>query len=356
MNKEIFQLAWWKWLAIILTLLSLIIGLGAPLGPGIRWVNPINAEAGKNLELEVRTVNAHFKSKGLGLKSALNLDNAPLISSDSVKVLGENDLLFHYYIPPSFNPVKGNIHLLDLEIASDYDGLIVLRQGLEIRRTENLLADTLHRAIPKNQHFQITRLTSEWFSFPNREILYESVRNLFFHVAMWPAMLLLFLVSVIYSIRYLRSGNPIHDFIAVESVQTGLLFATIGIITGSIWAKYTWGDWWPNDPKLNGAAIGILLYFAYMILRNSIAEEQQRGRISAVYNVFAFPLMFVVIMILPRLTDSLHPGNGGNPGFNTYDLDSHLRIAFYPACLGWVLIGVWIKEMRVRIRKLEFSQ
>jgi heme exporter protein C len=169
---------------------------------------------------------------------------------------------------------------------------------------------------------------------------------------MWPVMLVLFLISVIFSLLYLRSLRPIHDFIAVESAQVGLLFGVIGVVTGSLWAKYTWGDWWPNDPKLNGTAIAILLYLAYMILRNSISEDQQKAKISAVYNVFAFPLMFVVIIILPRLTSSLHPGNGGNPGFNTYDLDSHLRMALYPAFVGWILIGIWITEIRVRIRKI----
>jgi heme exporter protein C len=60
----------------------------------------------------------------------------------------------------------------------------------------------------------------------------------------------------------------------------------------------------------------------------------------------------VLVFILPRLTDSLHPGNGGNPGFNSYDLDSRLRLVFYPAVLGWIIIGFWIADIGKRIKKI----
>ena len=80
---------------------------------------------------------------------------------------------------------------------------------------------------------------------------------------------------------------------------------------------------------------------------------KKRARISAVYNIFAFPVFVVLIFVLPRLTASLHPGNGGNPGFNQYDLDSNMRMVFYPAVLGWTLLGTWIATIRVRIKKIE---
>src|SRR3546814_12218671 len=87
----------------------------------------------------------------------------------------------------------------------------------------------------------------------------------------------------------------------------------MGLLTGMVWANFTWGAPWPNDPKLNGAAITMLVYLAYMVLRGSIDEDQKRGRISAIYNVFAYPIMIALIYILPVMTDSLHPGSGGNP-------------------------------------------
>ncbi len=375
----IIGIQWWKWLGLILVFISFMVGLITPLAPGIQGISKYSVFTGDTLIEEIQTVNAHFFTHPQGIQGALSYENEYLIKALQVKALSENKIRLTFYLPKDKMPKKGDVNLLDIALASNYDGFLVLRQGIELKAS-NLKASELKansklslndpssqgtsfattylkskKEISSNSDKLIVKnLNPKWFSFPYREILYESIRNLFFHVAMWPVMLMLFSLSVIYSIRYLRSGNIEDDFIAVESVQVGLLFASIGIVTGSLWAKYTWGDWWPNDPKLNGTAIAILLYFAYIILRNSLTEEQQKAKISAVYNIFSFPMMFVVIMILPRLTDSLHPGNGGNPGFNTYDLDSHLRIALYPAFLGWILIGFWLMEMKVRIRKIEY--
>jgi heme exporter protein C len=190
-------------------------------------------------------------------------------------------------------------------------------------------------------------------SVPKLPILHESIRNLYFHVPMWFSMIILFGVSVFHSIKYLLSNNPTNDLKAVESVNVGIVFGVLGIVTGAIWAKFTWGQAWSFDVKQNFAAIALLLYFAYLVLRNAIDEEQKRAKISAIYNIFAFPMMVVLLFVLPRLSDSLHPGNGGNPGFNSYDLDSRMRMVFYPACLGWILIGYWIYTLKFRLRALD---
>lgn len=188
---------------------------------------------------------------------------------------------------------------------------------------------------------------------PDLAILEQSIRNLYYHVPMWFAMLLLLLASMINAIQYLSSGEAEHDLKSAEYANAGLLFGAMGLVTGMIWAKNTWGAFWTNDPKLNSAAIGMLMYLAYAVLRNSIEDEEKKARISAVYNVFSFPVFTVLIFVLPRLTDSLHPGNGGNPGFNSYDLDSRLRMVFYPAVVGWTIIGFWIADLRIRIKHIE---
>lgn len=190
---------------------------------------------------------------------------------------------------------------------------------------------------------------------PRQPILNETIRNLYFHVTMWFAMMIMLLVSMIYAIRYLRSGQTPDDLRSVEFANSGIVLGAIGIVTGSVWARFTWGDWWVNDPKLNAAAVGMLIYVAYLILRGSFQDEAQRARISAIYNIFAFAVFIPLIWILPRLTDSLHPGNGGNPGFSSYDLDNRMRMVFYPAVIGWTLLTLWITTLRVRLRLLEFS-
>lgn len=188
---------------------------------------------------------------------------------------------------------------------------------------------------------------------PRRFILHETIRNLYFHVPMWFSMISLFLGSVVYSIKYLSASNLLNDAKAHQLIKVGLVFGILGLLTGSLWAKYTWGAWWTNDVKLNGSAISILIYFAYLVLRGSMEDSQKKARVAAVYNIFAFVMLIVFIGILPRMTDSLHPGNGGNPGFASYDLDSTMRMVFYPAVVGWILLGVWIYNIKLRIYKLK---
>lgn len=183
----------------------------------------------------------------------------------------------------------------------------------------------------------------------------QSVRNLFFHVPMWFAMQTLFIVSVIYAIRYLRSQNPVHDYYSLEFARTGLVFGILGIITGAIWANYQWGKPWSGDPKQNGAAIALLIYMAYFVLRGSMNDLDKRSRISAVYNIFAFAMLFPTIWILPRLTESLHPGgqgSEGNPALNPNDTSPEMEMVFLPAIIGWILLSLWITTLRIRLRLL----
>ncbi len=199
---------------------------------------------------------------------------------------------------------------------------------------------------------------------PRLPILNESIRNLYFHVSMWFGMMLLFIVSVIYSIRYLRTFNHRYDIFASKFAAVGTLLGILGYATGTIWAKYTWiTDQQQSlssvlkEPKLIGAAIALLIYGAYFVLRSSLIDIDKRARISAVYNIFAFTLLFPSIWIIPRLVGSLHPGapgsDSGNPALNFNDIDSRLRMVFYPAVIGWTLLGVWITTIKIRLQLLK---
>jgi heme exporter protein C len=189
---------------------------------------------------------------------------------------------------------------------------------------------------------------------PARPILNETIRNLYFHVAMWFCMMIFFTVSVIYSIKYLRHGRPEADIYALEFAKTGLLFGVLGITTGAVWAKYTWGAFWSNDPKQLGAAIALLIYFAYLVLRNSMTDIDKRSRLAAVYNIFAFAMLFPTIWIIPRLMESLHPGGMGNPALNSQDIDPKMRLVFWIGAVpGWALLGTWIALLKIRLEFLK---
>jgi heme exporter protein C len=189
---------------------------------------------------------------------------------------------------------------------------------------------------------------------PALDIINETIRNLFYHVPMWFTMYALFAYSVVYSIIYLVKHDEMKDMQAVNAAEVGFVFGLMGITTGSLWARFTWGHWWePRDPKLNGALIALLIYLAYFVLRSAIEDETKRARLSAVYNIFAFPMQFAVTFIMPKFMVSLHPASADTVGFKQYDLDATLRLVFYPAVLGWITLGFWIFTLRHRYEKLK---
>ena len=198
---------------------------------------------------------------------------------------------------------------------------------------------------------------------PRLEVLHETIRNLYFHVSMWFSMMILFTVSVVNAVKYLRTNQIRYDILSRNYAAVGILLGLLGYATGTVWASYTWAD--PNkpvldsfssiakDPKLIGAAIALLIYFAYMVLRDSIQDMDKKARISSVYNIFAYAFLFPSLWIVPRLLESLHPGGQGNPALNPKDVDPMMRLVFYPAVIGWTLLAVWIVSLKVRLQMIK---
>ncbi|HNB81833.1 MAG TPA: cytochrome c biogenesis protein CcsA [Chitinophagaceae bacterium] len=190
-------------------------------------------------------------------------------------------------------------------------------------------------------------------SVPAIPKLNESARNLFYHVPMWYVMIVSFLVSAIYSLKYLRRNLAKDDLISREFIYTGIGFGCLGMLTGMEWASVAWGSPWSNDPKQVGAALCLLTYFAYLVLRNSVKDPQKQARLASVYNVFAFALLVPLLFIIPAHFKSLHPGTDSKPFEALYTQAAEFRRLSIPAMLGWILLGVWIATLRIRIKKLE---
>lgn len=193
---------------------------------------------------------------------------------------------------------------------------------------------------------------------PDLVVLEETIRNLYFHVPLWFAMILMLMGSLGASIIYLITGQQRWDDVASALAAISVVYGLLGFATGMLWGNYTWGSLGAflfSDPKTLGAMIGLLIYLAYFILRGSVEDEQKAARLSAVYSVFAYSLLIFFIFIFPRMSgvDSLHPGSGGNPGFSAYDLDDRMRAVFYPAVMAYTGLGVWIASLRWRMKKLE---
>jgi heme exporter protein C len=338
---------WWKWTSIVLLSFAFLSGLLIPLGSGIVSVAPEKFSTNNSIKVNVSAYNTHFVSGDTSLKFFLKADKTVLCGNVvAVKNATEATVTFPALDNEQINNKKTFFSLI---AQNEKDGTFFLRKAILIEPSEAVSEGSSTTTC----NTEITITQAKGLTFPYREILYESIRNLFFHVPMWFSMILLLLFAFIANIKYLGSNNQLYDTIAASFSSVALFFGTLGILTGMQWANFTWGAPWINDPKLNGAAVGMLIYLAYFVLRGSLENEQTRARVSSVYGIFAFVIFIVFIFVLPRLSDSLHPGSGGNPGFNTYDLDNTMRPVFYSAVLGFTGIGYWIASIIIRYRLIK---
>jgi heme exporter protein C len=176
-------------------------------------------------------------------------------------------------------------------------------------------------------------------------------------------MYLVMFVSLYYTLRYLHSQHAHHDLKAKVAAQIGVLFGLMGLATGIVWSRVTWGAlypnseplaWWSWDPKQTFALAAVLMYLAYFLLRGSIEDKAKRARIAAVYNVFAGVSLIPLTLIIPRMMGGQHPGaGGGGPLFSQDDISNEFRAVFYPAVLGFMCLGLWLLELRARTEILQ---
>jgi heme exporter protein C len=191
---------------------------------------------------------------------------------------------------------------------------------------------------------------------PRLAILEHTARNLYFHVPMWFTMMAAFGVSAWHSLRLLGTNDPIRDVRALQAARVGAVFGILGLVTGMVWARFTWyvgtNLWWNFDPKQTMAAVQLMIYGAYFVLRSALDEPRKRARIAAVYNLFAFVTVPFLLYILPRQMDSLHPGADGSPAFSdiTHPI---MRLVFYPAVIGFIGLFWLFYTQRVRAALLK---
>jgi len=188
---------------------------------------------------------------------------------------------------------------------------------------------------------------------PQLDILEQSARNLYFHVPVWFTLMAATIVSAYHSVQYLRTKDRRRDVRAREAAWLAILFGLLGILTGMVWARFTWyegtGTWWNFDPKQSMAAVLLLIYGGYFLLRDGIDNAGTRARVAAVYNLFAVVTMPFLLYILPRQLPSLHPGGEGTPAFSQTDLAPAMQGVFYPSILGFIGLFWLLYTQRVRL-------
>jgi heme exporter protein C len=145
------------------------------------------------------------------------------------------------------------------------------------------------------------------FLYAPREVSMGEVQRIFyFHVPSAWVGGLAFLVTLVAGIVFLRTGNHKWDRIALSSVEIGIVFSAMTLLTGMLWGRPAWNTWWTWDPRTTTYLIMLLVYFAYLFLRQGIDDPDRRARIASVYGIVGFisiPLTFFSI----RLWRTIHP-------------------------------------------------
>jgi heme exporter protein C len=356
------KFSWWKILGIVLLLWTFTAGLLVPLRPGIMEVTPVELKSGQSVALSVKGYNTVWSGKTMGT-AWLHIDEVLKIEKDgkvrdslvvyaiqskNFKPIDDRHAEFTFDMP-AFLPVSGDYENASLLVKVEGSDLAIRPMAVSVKQ------DSVNVAAGKSLWNATMNTDRTWtFSYPYRNILYETVRNTWFHVPTWFAMFALFGIAVYNSIQYLRKKQLSYDIAAASYTQVGVLFGLLGLFTGGLWANYTWGEPFPRDIKIIMTYTCLAIYFAYFILRAGFESEETKARVSAVYSVFAFVSLVPLLYVVPKLApDSLHPGNGNNPAFGSQDMDNTMRLVFYPSVLGWILVAIWIASLVRRYNVLK---
>lgn len=343
---------WWKWLCSALLVFAIAGGLYVPLKTGITGVRLKHGDSLKMVSGRATQVEIDFYNYGenLDIKKVILLRDSSHVSGENI--LWDSSGTLTCSFKPEFGANGDRYSGLYSVYAFANEQWMAFPFALSITYSTTDTGKSNIEVLNNIEQTDPDLLPG----FPNRPILNESIRNLLYHVPMWFSMIFVLTLSAWYSVKYLSKGLIDFDLRSDSLVKIGLLAGILGCLTGSFWARVTWDQWWPRDPKLNGVAIGMVMYFAYLLLRSGIKDEHQKARVSAVYNLFVFPIFIALIIIMPKLSgDSLHPGAGGTVTFKQYDLDNRLRMFFYPAVAGWIMFFTWMGSLSYRLKKLELN-
>ncbi len=179
-------------------------------------------------------------------------------------------------------------------------------------------------------------------------------RIFYFHVPNWWVGFLAYLIAAVAGALYLIRRKERWDAVEVSSIEIGLAFNTIGLISGSIWARPTWNTWWTWEPRLTTAAIGWLMYVGYLMLRSAIDNPQRRARFAAVYSILAFmdvPVIFLAI----RWWRTIHPvviGGEAAQGMGGFAMGPTIQMVFFVCLAAFTLLYVSLMLLRLRTERL----
>jgi heme exporter protein C len=186
----------------------------------------------------------------------------------------------------------------------------------------------------------------------------HGAKAIFFHVpCAWIASLA-YVLGAIYAIRYLLAraksqGSALDlDLKCAATMELGLVFSILATVTGSLFARNEWGQYWSWDPRQTSILIIMLLFAAYVVLRGAIEDPEKRGRLGAVYTLVAVVPGIFLIWVLPRIVETLH--SGPNEVLVRNQISGNYRLVMYGMALpAFLMLFGWLSQLRVRVMRLE---
>lgn len=194
-------------------------------------------------------------------------------------------------------------------------------------------------------------------SYAGTDIEQGNVQRIFYiHISSFAGAFIALGITVIAGIAYLRTRNPKWDTLALAGVEVGLALSVVNLATGSVWARPIWNTWWTWDPRLTSAAIMVLTYAAYLMLRSGIENPDTRRRFASVYGILAFATVVLTLIIIRIRPDTIHPAVIGASPQNAeggFGLTESMITAMGINMVVWsVFVPITLMWWRVRVENL----
>ena len=195
----------------------------------------------------------------------------------------------------------------------------------------------------------VTALVAAFIIAPPEMEMGDVQRIFYFHVASaWTAFLAFFVVLVS-SILYLRTRLTKWDILATSAAEIGVVFTTVTLLSGSVWARSAWGTWWTWEPRMTTTLMLWLIYVAYLLLREMAEDPERRGVFAAVFGIAAFADVPIVFMSV-RWWRSLHPAVVTEEGFN---MDPMMLPALFLSLAAFTTLFAYMLLVRARLGQSE---
>ena len=197
----------------------------------------------------------------------------------------------------------------------------------------------------------IVALYGAFLYAPREKTMGDVQRIFYFHVASWWIAFVAFAVVFGASVAYLATRKSDYDSIAHASAELGVVFTSIGLITGPLWAKQVWGIFWTWDARLSTALVLWLIYVSYLMLRRYVPDEAKRANLAAVAGIIGFvdvPIVFLSI----RWRRTQHPSpvimGGSESG-----LDARMFLALMASLVAFLFLYLWLLEKRLSVDRAQ---